>query len=85
MNAVDGLFNYFSKIIDKFASKVPSIPDLHLNEFSSKWNAFIKLINDANKFVPLDTIALCLSIIVGFIVVMLAIYVVKLVLDLLPF
>lgn len=85
MNSVDGLFNYFAKILNKFADKIPAIPDLHLGEYAAKWSSFIKVINDANKFVPLDTITLCLGIVVGFIVVMLAIFVVKLIIDLLPF
>lgn len=84
MNAIDGLFNMFTKFLNMVTF---AIPDLHIpfDKYGESWAIISKYIGEANIFLPIDTFITIMGIIFAFVGVMVVIWVATFLLDQIPF
>ncbi|MGL4338706.1 MAG: hypothetical protein ACRCST_17600 [Turicibacter sp.] len=84
MNAIDGLFNFFTGFLNKASSFIPSI-NIPFDKYSESWGVVSKYIYTANVFLPIDAFITIMGIILSFIGVMIIIWLITFLLDQIPF
>lgn len=84
MNAIDGVFNLFTKFLKLCSKFIPSV-SIPFEKYAESWNEISGYLATANIFLPIDTFITIMGIIFAFVGVMVVIWLISFILDLIPF
>lgn len=84
MNAIDGIFNYVSDFLGRMAEWITPI-DIPWWRMTQKWAVIQPSITKWNTLFPLDSLMIIAGLIIGFLTVMLILWVIKFIKSMIPF